>query len=230
MGFKSLVAAMTLLATASLSSADVIVSTMASAQGIAGRIGSYYLHSAQFTTDGSAYRLTSVQARVKTSATTHAYIYSDNTGLPGAQLFELVPSAGTSGSYQTVTFEAGAAFELAPDTTYHLVLAAPDDVAAEWALAAGGQERYDGPGAIEFAREYWVGSWQQTPAMLLLYSVNGVVPCPGDFNGDGNINTLDVIGFLNAWSAHAPEGDFNGDGTFNTIDVLGFLNAWSSGC
>ena len=25
-------------------------------------------------------------------------------------------------------------------------------------------------------------------------------------------------------------GDFNGDGTVNTLDVLAFLNAWSSGC
>lgn len=54
--------------------------------------------------------------------------------------------------------------------------------------------------------------------------------CPGDFNGDGVINTLDVIEFLNAWSSGLPEADINGDGLVNTLDVLEFLNAWSNGC
>ncbi|MFG0260474.1 MAG: PEP-CTERM sorting domain-containing protein [Phycisphaerales bacterium JB041] len=29
-------------------------------------------------------------------------------------------------------------------------------------------------------------------------------PCPGDFNGDGTVNTLDVLAFLNAWTAGCP--------------------------
>jgi hypothetical protein len=55
-------------------------------------------------------------------------------------------------------------------------------------------------------------------------------PCGADFNGDGAVNTLDVLAFLNAWSAGDPRGDFNGDGAINTLDVLAFLNAWSAGC
>jgi len=54
--------------------------------------------------------------------------------------------------------------------------------------------------------------------------------CAADFNGDGDVNTLDVLAFLNAWTGHDPRGDFNGDGTFNTLDVLAFLNAWTAGC
>ena len=54
--------------------------------------------------------------------------------------------------------------------------------------------------------------------------------CPADFDGDGSVNTLDVLAFLNAWSAGDPRGDFNGDGAVNTLDVLSFLNAWSAGC
>lgn len=54
--------------------------------------------------------------------------------------------------------------------------------------------------------------------------------CAADFNGDGSVNTVDVLAFLNAWSAGDPRGDFNGDGAVNTIDVLAFLNAWSAGC
>lgn len=54
--------------------------------------------------------------------------------------------------------------------------------------------------------------------------------CDADFNGDGSVNTLDVLAFLNAWSAGDPRGDFNGDGSINTLDVLAFLNAWGAGC
>jgi len=52
----------------------------------------------------------------------------------------------------------------------------------------------------------------------------------GDFNGDGAVNTLDVLSFLNAWSSGDPRADINGDGTINTLDVTAFLNAWAGGC
>ena len=55
-------------------------------------------------------------------------------------------------------------------------------------------------------------------------------PCDADFNGDGAVNTLDVLAFLNAWTAGDTSADFNGDGTINTLDVLAFLNAWTAGC
>ena len=55
-------------------------------------------------------------------------------------------------------------------------------------------------------------------------------PCPGDFNADETINTLDVLNFLNAWNANDPKADFNGDGSWNTLDVLQFLNAWNGPC
>ncbi|MBK7405444.1 MAG: hypothetical protein IPJ41_12630 [Phycisphaerales bacterium] len=29
-------------------------------------------------------------------------------------------------------------------------------------------------------------------------------PCPADFNQDGAVNTIDVLGFLNAWNAGCP--------------------------
>ncbi len=54
--------------------------------------------------------------------------------------------------------------------------------------------------------------------------------CAADFNGDGAVNTLDVLAFLNAWTAGDAGADFNGDGAVNTLDVLAFLNAWAAGC
>jgi hypothetical protein len=54
--------------------------------------------------------------------------------------------------------------------------------------------------------------------------------CVADFNGDGAVNTQDVIGFLNAWVAGDSRADINGDGAVNTQDVIGFLNLWVAGC
>lgn len=57
-----------------------------------------------------------------------------------------------------------------------------------------------------------------------------VLPCVADMNGDGTVNTQDVLMFLNAWAAGDPSADINGDGEVNTQDVLAFLNLWAAGC
>ncbi len=54
--------------------------------------------------------------------------------------------------------------------------------------------------------------------------------CLADFDGNGEVNTLDMLAFLNAWSAGDPSADINGDGDVNTLDVLEFLNLWTAGC
>ena len=54
--------------------------------------------------------------------------------------------------------------------------------------------------------------------------------CIADFNGDGTVNTQDVLAFLNAWSSGDASADINGDGDVNTQDVLAFLNLWNVGC
>jgi hypothetical protein len=55
-------------------------------------------------------------------------------------------------------------------------------------------------------------------------------PCYADFNGDGNVNTVDVLAFLNAWGTGDISADCTGDGSVNTQDVLCFLNLWNAGC
>ena len=62
------------------------------------------------------------------------------------------------------------------------------------------------------------------------FIIEGSGACVADFNGDGSVNTQDVLAFLNAWSAHDQSADINGDGAVNTLDVTAFLNAWTSGC
>jgi len=55
-------------------------------------------------------------------------------------------------------------------------------------------------------------------------------PCVADFNNDGTVNTIDMLAFLNAWTAGDPSADINGDGNVNTLDVIAFLNLWTAGC
>ncbi|HZW10513.1 MAG TPA: choice-of-anchor tandem repeat NxxGxxAF-containing protein [Phycisphaerales bacterium] len=54
--------------------------------------------------------------------------------------------------------------------------------------------------------------------------------CAADFNGDGVVDTRDVLAFLNAWNADDSASDCTGDGTLDTRDVLCFLNLWNAGC
>lgn len=72
------------------------------------------------------------------------------------------------------------------------------------------------------------GSTDLVTASDLLF--NQLDACSPDFNGDGLVNTLDVLAFLNAFNTGDPAADFNGDGTVNTLDFLAFLNAFNTGC
>ena len=54
--------------------------------------------------------------------------------------------------------------------------------------------------------------------------------CRVDINGDGVVNTQDVLAFLNLWTANDSAADWNNDGNVNTQDVLAFLNAYNAGC
>jgi hypothetical protein len=54
--------------------------------------------------------------------------------------------------------------------------------------------------------------------------------CAADFNGDGVVDTRDVLAFLNAWTTQDASSDCDGNGDIDTRDVLCFLNVWTTGC
>jgi hypothetical protein len=54
--------------------------------------------------------------------------------------------------------------------------------------------------------------------------------CLADWNIDGREDTTDFTAFLNDWNPRRPETDINGDGVVNTQDVLLFINVWVFGC
>jgi hypothetical protein len=48
--------------------------------------------------------------------------------------------------------------------------------------------------------------------------------CPADFDGDGDVDTADLLFLLGAWGT--PEGDVDGDEDTDTADLLALLAAW----
>jgi hypothetical protein len=50
------------------------------------------------------------------------------------------------------------------------------------------------------------------------------VPCPADFDSDGDVDTADLLFLVDAWGTGA--GDVDGDGDTDTADLLDLLAAW----
>ena len=48
--------------------------------------------------------------------------------------------------------------------------------------------------------------------------------CPGDFDGDWDVDTADLLFLLGAWGT--PDGDVDFDGDTDTADLLALLGAW----
>jgi hypothetical protein len=78
---------------------------------------------------------------------------------------------------------------------------------------------------------YWDSSTDGDHLMAdaLLFAM-GWFDCPPDINGDGDVNSLDFVAFLNAFVAGDPAADYNNDGSVNSLDFTAFLNDFVAGC
>jgi hypothetical protein len=61
--------------------------------------------------------------------------------------------------------------------------------------------------------------WQSGSAYIFQ-----AIQCPADFDGDGDVDTADLLFLLGAWGT--PDGDVDGDGDTDTADLLALLAAW----
>jgi hypothetical protein len=79
---------------------------------------------------------------------------------------------------------------------------------------------------------FWLTGQYQNPSGWATWISSFTVTdcCRVDLNGDGEVNTQDVLLFLNLWNASDDIADWNGDGEVNTLDVLAFLNDFNAGC
>jgi len=51
-------------------------------------------------------------------------------------------------------------------------------------------------------------------------------PCPADFDGDGDVDTADLLFLLGAWGTG--DGDVDGDNDTDTADLLALLGSWGA--
>ncbi|MFM9958641.1 MAG: PKD domain-containing protein [Phycisphaerales bacterium] len=78
------------------------------------------------------------------------------------------------------------------------------------------------------------GSTPSTP-LSSSFRVNSTPPppCPGDFDGDSQRNTVDLVIFLSFFGTTQPpntNGDLDGNGLVNTVDLVTFLSVFGVPC
>jgi hypothetical protein len=72
-----------------------------------------------------------------------------------------------------------------------------------------------------------IGPFDPVEGLDTVHDVNPDCPaeeCPWDFDGDGDVDTSDLLFLLGAWGT--PDGDTDGDGDTDTTDLLGLLAHW----
>lgn len=63
----------------------------------------------------------------------------------------------------------------------------------------------------------------------------GMARVPGDINGDGFVDVIDLLCLVDSWASVAgdpnydPDSDINGDGSVDVVDLLSLVEAWGSG-
>ncbi|HAW95521.1 MAG TPA: hypothetical protein DCX60_04525, partial [Phycisphaerales bacterium] len=84
----------------------------------------------------------------------------------------------------------------------------------------------DGTGAI--AKQLWDDHGKSAPVEMDAQMIDLVAGNPGDINGDGNVDGVDLALLLSAWGATSSDADVNGDGIVNGMDLSIILSNWGS--
>jgi hypothetical protein len=69
---------------------------------------------------------------------------------------------------------------------------------------------------------------QPTSGTLVIDGPPQVPACPGDLDGDGSVNGVDLGIILGNWDTANPISDLNGDGATNGLDLGILLGGWGS--
>jgi len=102
-----------------------------------------------------------------------------------------------------------------------------DGVAILSIIASHGHIPFDELVRISPNHIYLLHSWAETSENVAWCNLTFeiiVEPCPADFDGDGDVDTADLLFLLGAWGT--PDGDVDGDGDTDTTDLLALLAAW----
>jgi hypothetical protein len=72
--------------------------------------------------------------------------------------------------------------------------------------------------------ESFGGLWIMEGGVYPKLTIETRSECPADFDGDGDVDTADLLFLLAAWGT--ADGDVDGDGDTDTADLLALLAAW----
>lgn len=86
----------------------------------------------------------------------------------------------------------------------------------------------------EYRTTFWGFPFEAVPTandridlmQVILDWCDGLIDCPADIDGDGDVDTEDLLALLGAWGQQGGPADINNDGIVNTADLLLLLGAW----
>ncbi|MDY7109091.1 MAG: hypothetical protein SYC29_10700 [Planctomycetota bacterium] len=98
-----------------------------------------------------------------------------------------------------------------------------------WRILLDDREAFVGPypssDPLRSLRLSLMTNWPSDPVAVDNIMIWGIgESCPADFDGNGVVDTADLLFLLGCWGTEC--GDVNGDGTTNTADLLELLGAW----
>jgi len=155
------------------------------------------------------------------------YVYEPDpdTGLPGDELlYQFLVHLGYF-QWQTVTIPGGGI--VVPDDGFLWVGVQASVYGAGWFIAdqdaetGGSEDLYAVDIGLGF--EYDDFGPQTISNLQLVITMPGAA-CPADFDGDGDVDTADLLHLLGCWGQAC--GDVDGDGDTDTADLLALLGAW----
>jgi hypothetical protein len=65
---------------------------------------------------------------------------------------------------------------------------------------------------------------------VVAYLNGALEPCEADFNHDDVVDVFDLLAYLDEWFEATPVSDLNDDGATDIFDLLEFLDLWFQGC
>lgn len=115
------------------------------------------------------------------------------------------------------------------DTLDGTVQADPADPRNLGGLVFEANITYDADGDGQYSFDD--ASRDESYSVLLFVGAGNAEPdCRPDYNDDGDLNTLDLIDFINDFRSANITVDYNGDGAQNTLDLIDFINDFRAGC
>jgi hypothetical protein len=74
------------------------------------------------------------------------------------------------------------------------------------------------------------GGWTCDGFKVDGFVIEAPCPCPADWDHDGMVTPNDFNLFMMLYQLGLPQADFNGDGQVNTLDLQGFMQAFNTPC